>query len=151
MKKIIPLGIGLCFLSLSVHAEELMPEQLIQKEYKENKVKINEIFQDKIQKITARESLPERMRQLLTDQASEVRMFDLDTLQKKAEMKQRHVMEREKLKEDLRRDAENRARWMFGSEKKFEKNRQDRKDKEQAVVNEAVQKDAAPQQDKIEK
>ena len=151
MKKIIPLGVGLCFLSLSVCAEELMPEQLILKEYEQNKVKINEIFQDKVQKITARDSLPERMRALLTDQASEVRAFDLDVLLKKREMKQRHIAEREKLKEDLRKDAENRARWMFGSEKKFEKNKQNRKNEEQAVVKEAVQKDAAFQQDKTEK
>ena len=52
----------------------------MQSEFQLNNEQINEIFQEKIQKISARLALPEEMRNLLIKQADEIRQFDLDTL-----------------------------------------------------------------------
>ena len=135
MLKIIPFSLAACLLSIPVYAAEVTTELVIKTEFEQNKSKINEIFQDKIQKITARPALPEKMRNLLISQADEVRQFDLEMLQKKMDMKLRQAKQRDEMKERLRQDAQNRAKWILEDEEKFQKNKKDREKKEQAVIN----------------
>ena len=87
MLKIIPFSLGICLLALSVRAQELTQEQLMQAEFQQNKTKIDEIFRDKVQKISSRRSLPEEMRGLLISQADEIRQFDMNMLENKMKMK----------------------------------------------------------------
>ena len=139
MLKIIPFSLGICLLTLPVYAQEMTQEQLMKSELEQNKVKINEIFQDKVQKISTRRSLPEEMRGLLLSQADEVRQFDIDMLEKKMALKQRHAHQRDELKERLRKDAQNRVKWMLEDETDFQKNKETREKAEQAVLKEVKQ------------
>ena len=123
MLKIVPFGLCLCLLTASVRADELSAEALIQRETEQDKAKIHEIFQDKIQKISARIALPAEMRNMLISQATEVRQFDLDMLQKKSELKLKHAKQRDELKERLRKEAQNRAQWMMKEEQNFQENK----------------------------
>ncbi|MBR1777018.1 MAG: hypothetical protein IJ752_00320 [Alphaproteobacteria bacterium] len=136
MLKIVPFSLSLCLLAATVHAEELSPQQVMQAEFEQNKAKIDEIFQDKIQKISARSALPDDMRNLLISQADEIRQFDLNMLEKKMEMKLRQAKQRDELKEHLRQDAQNRAKWILEDEENFQKNKEKREETEQAVLNE---------------
>ena len=133
MLKFIPFGFGLFLFAVSAHAEELLPAELIQKEFELDRDKIHEIFQDKIQKISARASLPDDMRNLLISQAAEVRQFDLDVLQKKRDLKLKQVRQRDDLKDRLRKDAENRAHWILDDEENFQKNRDENQEKDHAL------------------
>ena len=133
MLKFIPFGFGLFLFAVSAYAEEMLPAELIQKEFELDRDKIHEIFQDKIQKISARTSLPDDMRNLLISQAAEVRQFDLDVLQKKRDLKLKQVRQRDDLKDRLRKDAENRARWILDDEENFQKNRDENQEKDRAL------------------
>ena len=133
MLKFIPFGFGLFLFAVSAHAEEMLPSEQIQKEFELDRDKIHEIFQDKIQKISARISLPDDMRNLLISQAAEVRQFDLDVLQKKRDLKLKQVRQRDDLKDRLRKDAENRANWILQEEENFQKNRDKNQEKGSAV------------------
>lgn len=135
MLKIVPFSLSLCLLAFSVHAEEMTPQQALQKEFEQNKTKIDEIFQEKIQKISARVTLPENMRRLLISQADEIRRFDLDMLEKKMEIKVRQAKDRDELKEQLRQDAQNRAKWILEDEANFQKNKEEREKAEKAALN----------------
>ena len=122
MLKIVSFGLALVLSAVPASAEELSVDDLIRKEYEQDKNKINEIFEDKIQKITARVSLPDEMRNLLISQAAEVRQFDLDVLQKKKELKLDQARKRDDLKYRLRQDAENRAMKILQDEENFRNN-----------------------------
>ncbi|MBR1944711.1 MAG: hypothetical protein IJ846_00245 [Alphaproteobacteria bacterium] len=139
MLKIIPFSLGICLLALSVRAQELTQEQLMQAEFQQNKTKIDEIFRDKVQKISSRRSLPEEMRGLLISQADEIRQFDMNMLENKMKMKQRQARQRDELKERLRKDAQNRAKWMLEDEAKFQESKEAREKAEQAVLSEVKQ------------
>ncbi|MBO4520288.1 MAG: hypothetical protein J5787_03695 [Alphaproteobacteria bacterium] len=135
MLKIIPISLAVCLLSATVHAADSTSEQMMRAEFDQNKSKINEIFQDKVQKISARPALPEKMRSLLISQADEIRQFDLDMLQKKMNIKIRQAKQRDEMKERLRQDAQNRAKWLLEDEEKFQENKKDREQKERAILN----------------
>ena len=79
------------------------------------------------------------MRGLLITQADEVRSFDLEMLEKKMKLKQRHARQRDELKERLRQDAQNKAKWMLEDETNFQKNKEKREKTEQAVLKEVQQ------------
>ena len=143
MFKIVSAVCGIMVLSaVSVCAEEVSSEQIMQSEFQLNNEQINEIFQEKIQKISARLALPEEMRNLLIKQADEIRQFDLDTLKNKMDLKVRHAKERDEMKERLRQDAQNRVKWQMEEEERFQKNKAAREQADQAV-RESV-KPAAP-------
>ena len=122
MLKIVSFGLALVLSAVPAYAEELSADAMIRKEYEQDKNKINEIFEDKIQKITARVSLPDEMRSLLISQAAEVRQFDLEVLQKKRDLKLEQARKRDELKDSLRRDAENRALKILQDEENFRNN-----------------------------
>ena len=134
MLKIIPFSLAMCFLSVAAGAAELTMEQIMKAEFEQNKSKINEIFQDKVQKISARPALPEKMRNLLISQADEIRKFDMDMLQKKMDMKLRQAKQRDEMKERLRQDAQNRAKWILEDEENFQKNKRKGEAAEQSVL-----------------
>ena len=134
MFKIVSIFCGIMFLSAaSSYAEDVSSEQIMQSEFQLNNEQINEIFQEKIQKISARLALPEEMRALLIRQADEIRQFDLDTLKNKMDLKMRHAKERDEMKERLRQDAQNRVKWQMEEEERFQKNKQAREQADQAV------------------
>ena len=134
MFKIVSAVCGIMVLSaVSVCAEEVSSEQIMQSEFQINNEQINDIFQEKIQKISARLALPEEMRSLLIKQADEIRQFDLDTLKNKMDLKVRHAKERDEMKERLRQDAQNRVKWQMEEEERFQKNKAARDRAEQAV------------------
>ena len=126
MLKLLSIGFGLCLLAFSSHAQELQLEGIIKAEFEKNKTKIDEIFQDKINKISARSALPDDMRKLLISQADEIRQFDLEMLEKKMDMKLKHAKQRDEKKEELRKDAQNRVKWMLEDEANFQKNKEER-------------------------
>lgn len=159
---------GLLWL-VSFQAAALTAEQVMEEEFDRNRAKIEEIFRDKIQKISARDALPEEMRKLLIMQADEIRNFDSEMLQKKMAMKREHAKKRDELKDKLRKDAQNRAKWLLEDEERFQKTKQERKEAENAVLSEVLEiqggakeneqnkaekalseKDAAPEQVKAE-
>lgn len=133
MSKIFPVGLGLCLIAASVQAQDVSADAALQAEFELNKNKINEIFQDKIQKITARAALPEDMRKVLISQADEIRQFDQEMLQKKMELKIKHAKQRDEIKETLRQDARNRAKWLLEDEENFQKKKTENENKEKAV------------------
>ena len=152
MLKIIPVCLFLCLSAVSARAQtpEISADELMQAEFEQNKLKIEEIFQEKIQKITARAALPEDMRRLLISQADEVRQFDTDMLQKKMELKMKQAKERDDVKEMLRQDAHNRAKWLLEDEEKFQKNKAEREAKEAAVLkNNGLEKPAEDDKDAV--
>lgn len=134
MLKSIPVALCLCLSVVSVQAQELSADEALQSEFELNKMKVEEIFQDKIQKISARSALPEDMRKLLISQADEIRQFDLNMLQKKMELKIKQAKKRDEIKEKLRQDAQNRAKWLLEDEEKFQKNKAKKETKEAAVL-----------------
>ncbi|MGN1078563.1 MAG: hypothetical protein ACI4TE_00130 [Alphaproteobacteria bacterium] len=145
MFKIVSAVYGIMVLfAASVCAEEVSSEQIMQSEFQLNNEQINEIFQEKIQKISARLALPEEMRSLLIKQADEIRQFDLDTLKNKMDLKVRHAKERDEMKERLRQDAQNRVKWQMEEEERFQKNKTVREQAEQAVRESVKPAEPAP-------
>lgn len=119
-------GICLCGVMLSgvpAAAQEVAVEVLLKEEYNEKNSRINEMFQEKIAKISERVALPEEMRALLIGQADEVREFDVETLKRKLDMKIRQAKERDDLKERLRQDSQNRMKWLMQDEAMFQRNK----------------------------
>ncbi|GEM_PF-3577999 len=132
MFKIVLSVLGITALSsAAAFAQSIPAEMLIQEEARLNGEQINEIFQEKIQKISSRQALPEEMRNLLVMQADEVRQFDTDMLKKKMDMKLRHAKERDQMKERLRQDAQNRVKWQLEEEIRFQKNKQKRQEEDE--------------------
>ncbi len=132
MFKIVLSVLGITALSsAAAFAQGIPAEMLIQEEARLNGEQINEIFQEKIQKISSRQALPEEMRNLLVMQADEVRQFDTDMLKKKMDMKLRHAKERDQMKERLRQDAQNRVKWQLEEEIRFQKNKQKRQEEDE--------------------
>lgn len=119
-------GVCLCGIMLSgipAAAQEIAAEVLLKEEYNEKNNRINEMFQEKIAKISERIALPEEMRSLLIGQADEVREFDIETLKRKLDMKIRQAKDRDDLKERLRQDSQNRMKWLMQDEAMFQKNK----------------------------
>ena len=88
MIKFFSIVLTTCLISAtSVCAQDAFSEQMLQDEFLQNNEKINEIFQDKIKKISARTALPDEIKKLLISQADEIRQFDLEMLKKKMDMK----------------------------------------------------------------
>lgn len=132
MIKIVLSVLGITALSsAAAFAQSIPAEMLIQEEARLNGEQINEIFQEKIQKISSRQALPEEMRNLLVMQADEVRQFDTDMLKQKMDMKLRHAKERDQMKERLRQDAQNRVKWQLEEEIRFQKNKQKRQEEDE--------------------
>lgn len=150
MLKIIPFGLCLCLLTAPVYANELTAERAIQEEFEQNRNKISEIFQDKVQKISARTALPEDMRNLLISQADEVRQFDLYVLHRKLDMKLRHAKARDDMKEQLREDAQNRAKWMLEDEENFQELKEARQKAEEKILRDVEEDRKAADEKKSE-
>ena len=142
MLKAFTTGLGVLLAATAVvRANDLPAGDVLQEEYRRNSEQIDRIFRDKVQKISERPALPQEMRDLLTKQADEVRDFDSKTLKDKMDMKIRQARERDRLKERLRRDAENRVQWLVDEEERFERAR-DAKQREEEAQPAAV--DAQP-------
>ncbi len=145
MFKIFSAVCGILVLSAgSVYAKEDSSEQMMKSEFQLNNEQIDQIFHEKIQKITSRQSLPEEMRNLLIKQADEIRQFDKDTLQRKMDVKLRHAKERDGMKERLRQDAQNRVKWQMEEEERFQKSKAKREQAEQAVRESVKPTEQAP-------
>lgn len=123
---------------------EFSAEQMMQSEFMLNNKQIDEIFQEKIQKISARPALPEEMRALLIKQADEIRQFDQNTLKEKMDLKVRHAKDRDELKERLRQDAQNLVKWQMEEEERFQKNKTAREAAEQEVLDSVKPAEPAP-------
>ena len=113
---------GLIFFGSPVRAQESAAkpvtfEDTLRQQYELQKEKINKMFQDKLAKISARTSLPEDMKQMLIRQADEIREFDSYTLDRKLDMKLKQAQERDIIKERLKADATNRAKWILENER----------------------------------
>ncbi len=121
-------GVALTAFSCPARAQQethnsLNFEETLNKQYDLKKQQISRLFQDKVQKISERTSLPEEMRQALIRQADEVRAFDLGILQQKLEMKIKHAKERDVIKDRLKNDAMNRVKWIMENERDFQENK----------------------------
>ena len=127
---------GLLAWLVSFQASALTADEAIDNEYNLNREKIDEIFRDKIEKISAREALPDEMRRLLISQADEIREFDMETLQRKMAIKKKHARDRDELKERLREDAKNRAKWLLEDEANFQKAKEERKREQENTLKE---------------
>ena len=139
-------GVALMAFSCPARAQQetndsLSFEETLNKQYDLKKQQISRLFQDKVQKISERTSLPEEMRQVLIRQADEVREFDMRILQQKLEMKIKHAKERDVIKERLKNDAMNRVKWIMENERDFQENK---KAKEEGKKIPAVPSSAAP-------
>ena len=139
-------GVALMAFSCPARAQQetndsLSFEETLNKQYDLKKQQISRLFQDKVQKISERTSLPEEMRQVLIRQADEVREFDMRILQQKLEMKIKHAKERDVIKERLKNDAMNRVKWIMENERDFQENK---KAKEEGKKIPAVPSEAAP-------
>ncbi|MGN0904313.1 MAG: hypothetical protein ACI4PW_04070, partial [Alphaproteobacteria bacterium] len=139
-------GVALMAFSCPARAQQetndsLSFEETLNKQYDLKKQQISRLFQDKVQKISERTSLPEEMRQVLIRQADEVREFDMRILQQKLEMKIKHAKERDVIKERLKNDAMNRVKWIMENERDFQENK---KAKEEGKKIPAAPSEAAP-------
>ena len=149
MIKFFSIVLTTCLISAtSVCAQDAFSEQMLQDEFLQNNEKINEIFQDKIKKISARTALPDEIKKLLISQADEIRQFDLEMLKKKMDMKLRHAKERDEMKETLRKDAQNRVKWMMEDEARFQNNKQKRQSDEKNIIKKVTENKNAVQPQK---
>ena len=91
-------------LSFAARAQEKTAQEALREQYSKNREQIETIFKRKIEKISERTALPEKMRNLLIRQADEMREFDIYTLDRKLEMKMRQMTERDKIKNELKQE-----------------------------------------------
>lgn len=101
-------------------------ENALREEYEQKKVLINDMFQTKVQKIRQRTVLPEDIMNVLIKQADEVREFDIYTLDRKLELKLRHAKERDEVREKLRKEAQERVKWLLENEEAFKATQDER-------------------------
>lgn len=130
-----------CAAADAVAARDDSLETALRKEYEIKKEKIQQLFNDKIEKIGERSAIPEDLRQMLIQQADEVKEFDIKTLDLKLDLKLKHARQRSMIKDRLKEDAMSRAQWILDNEREFEE-----KKKQRAALARTVQEDAkAPQ------
>lgn len=103
-------------------------EMSLRDEYKVKKEKIQQLFNDKIEKIGERSAIPEDLRQMLIQQADEVKEFDMKTLDLKLDLKLKHARQRSLIKDRLKEDAMNRVQWILDNEREFEEKKKQRED-----------------------
>ncbi len=102
-------------------------ETALRAQFEIKKEKIQQLFNDKVQKIGERPAIPEDLRQMLIQQADEIKKFDLETLDKKLNMKLYHAQQRNTIKDRLKEDAVSNIQWIMDNEREFEKKKADRR------------------------
>ncbi|MCQ2914272.1 MAG: hypothetical protein MJ247_03660 [Alphaproteobacteria bacterium] len=112
-----------------VNAEEtnaLGMEETLEAEYNQKVLLVNEMFQKKVEKIRQKDVLPERIRNMLIKQADEIRAADINTLEAKKLLKLRHAKERDAMREELRKEAQERVKWILENEEEFQQEKAER-------------------------
>lgn len=127
-------------------------ENALREEYEQKKVLINDMFQTKVQKIRQRTVLPEDIMNVLIKQADEVREFDIYTLDRKLELKLRHAKERDEVREKLRKEAQERVKWLLENEEAFKATQDERAQEDAKKLDriENVPAQIAPEQKPVE-
>lgn len=120
-------------------------ESVLQEQYKEKKARIQQLFNEKIEKIGERSAIPEDLRQMLIDQANEIKDFDMKVLDEKLNMKLKHARQRSVIKDSLKEDAMRRVEWVMENENEFEAKKKQREEASKKVLEGAsAPQNAAP-------
>lgn len=109
-------------------------ESVLQEQYKEKKARIQQLFNEKIEKIGERSAIPEDLRQMLIDQANEIKDFDMKVLDEKLNMKLKHARQRSVIKDSLKEDAMRRVEWVMENENEFEAKKKQREEASKKVL-----------------
>ncbi len=109
-------------------------ESVLQEQYNAKKARIQQLFNEKIEKIGERSAIPEDLRQMLIDQANEVKDFDIKTLDEKLNLKLKHARQRSVIKDSLKEDAMRRVEWVMENEREFEAKKQQREEASKKVL-----------------
>ena len=120
-------------------------ESVLQEQYKEKKARIQQLFNEKIEKIGERSAIPEDLRQMLIDQANEIKDFDMKVLDEKLNLKLKHARQRSVIKDSLKEDAMRRVEWVMENENEFEAKKKQREEASKKVLEGAsAPQNAAP-------
>ncbi|MCQ2966544.1 MAG: hypothetical protein MJ250_07415 [Alphaproteobacteria bacterium] len=106
--------------TMSVKAADVSIEDTLQADYDQKKQLIDEMFKKKVEKIRQKDVLPDRIRNLLIRQADEIRDYDLQVLNKKLQIKLRQAKERDVAREEMRKEAQERIKWVLENEAEFQ-------------------------------
>lgn len=106
--------------TMSVKAADVSIEETLQADYEQKKQLIDEMFKKKVEKIRQKDVLPDRIRNLLIRQADEIRDYDLQVLNKKLQLKLRQAKERDVAREEMRKEAQERIKWVLENEAEFQ-------------------------------
>lgn len=106
--------------TMSVQAADISVEETLQADYAQKKQLIDEMFKKKVEKIRQKDVLPDRIRNLLIRQADEIRDYDLQVLNKKLQIKLRQAKERDTAREEMRKEAQERIKWVLENEAEFQ-------------------------------
>ena len=109
-------------------------EAVLQDQYKEKKARIQQLFNEKIEKIGERSAIPEDLRQMLIDQANEIKDFDMKMLDEKLNLKLKHARQRSAIKDSLKEDAMRRVEWVMENENEFEAKKKQREEASKKVL-----------------
>lgn len=109
-------------------------ESVLQEQYKEKKARIQQLFNEKIEKIGERSAIPEDLRQMLIDQANEIKDFDMKVLDEKLNLKLKHARQRSVIKDSLKEDAMRRVEWVMENENEFEAKKKQREEASKKVL-----------------
>lgn len=109
-------------------------EAVLQDQYKEKKARIQQLFNEKIEKIGERSAIPEDLRQMLIDQANEIKDFDMKVLDEKLNLKLKHARQRSAIKDSLKEDAMRRVEWVMENENEFEAKKKQREEASKKVL-----------------
>lgn len=109
-------------------------EAVLQEQYKEKKARIQQLFNEKIEKIGERSAIPEDLRQMLIDQANEIKDFDMKMLDEKLNLKLKHARQRSAIKDSLKEDAMRRVEWVMENENEFEAKKKQREEASKKVL-----------------
>lgn len=120
-------------------------EAVLQEQYKEKKARIQQLFNEKIEKIGERSAIPEDLRQMLIDQANEIKDFDMKVLDEKLNLKLKHARQRSVIKDSLKEDAMRRVEWVMENENEFEAKKKQREEASKKVLDgSSAPQNAAP-------